>query len=102
MGYQLQVVKPSLGLPAFWHLVQWTPPEVREVHCMICEMELTVRSLQGSYIVSGLDRDATVADVKQLLHKQHRQQVPEPEEQRLVGVHSASSALKQPQREAVN
>jgi hypothetical protein len=42
-----------------------------------------------------------VADVKQLLHKQHSQQVPEPEEQRLVGVHSASSALKQPQREAV-
>jgi hypothetical protein len=66
-------------------------------------MELTVRSLQGSYIVSGLDSDATVADVKQLLHKQHSQQVPEPEEQRLVSVHSASSALEhmQPQHEAV-
>lgn len=47
-------------------------------------MELTVKSLQGSYLVSGLESEATIADVKRLLHQQHKQQVPEPEEQCLV------------------
>jgi hypothetical protein len=50
-------------------------------------MELTVKSLQGSYIVSGVDSEATIADVKRLLHQQHKQQVPEPEEQCLVSAH---------------
>jgi hypothetical protein len=47
-------------------------------------MELTVRSLQGSYIVSGVESEATLADLKRMLHQQHQQQVPEPEEQCLV------------------
>jgi hypothetical protein len=54
-------------------------------------MELTVKTLQGSYLVSGLDSASTLSDVKRMLHKQHRQQVPEPEEQRLVGHQAISS-----------
>lgn len=55
-------------------------------------MELTVKSLQGSYLVSGLKDDSTLADLKRMLHQQYRQQVPEPEEQRLVGLQPAAAA----------
>jgi len=47
-------------------------------------MELLVKSLAGSYLVSGLEDGTTIADLKRLLHQQHSQ-APEPEEQCLVG-----------------
>lgn len=49
-------------------------------------MELIVKSLQGSYLVSGLEEGTTIGELKRMLHQQHSQQVPEPEEQCLVGV----------------
>lgn len=57
-------------------------------------MELTVKTLQGSYLVSGLNNESTIADLKRMLHQQYRQQVPEPEEQRLVG-HQAFRLMEQ-------
>lgn len=56
-------------------------------------MELLIKSLEGSYLVSGLESEATIADVKCLLHQQHMQQVPEPEEQCLVGVAQCACAF---------
>lgn len=47
-------------------------------------MELHVKSLQGSYVVSGLEGGTTISELKRMLHQQHEQQVPEPEEQCLV------------------
>lgn len=82
---QLRIIKKNL----FWLecpcLTCLGQPLALSNQQQIRNMELLIKSLQGSYLVSGLESEATVADVKRLLHQQHMQQVPEPEEQCLVG-----------------
>jgi hypothetical protein len=46
-------------------------------------MDITVKSFQGSYLVSGVEDGTTVAELKRMLHQQHSQ-APEPDKQCLV------------------
>lgn len=51
------------------------------------DMDIVIKTLRGSIELRGLHEGASIADVKQMLHDQHKDgplAVPDPDQQRLV------------------